>query len=54
GKPVANARIYVAGTPLDIVTDAEGRFDVPVSAGSYAVSIIAPKFASRSLEAVAI
>ena len=54
GKPVANARVYVAGTPLDIITDAEGRFDVPVSPGSYAVSIIAPKFASRSLEAIAI
>ncbi len=54
GQPIANARVFVAGTPLDIVTDAEGRFSAPISAGSYSISIIAPEFSSQTLDAVTI
>lgn len=54
GQPIAKARVFVAGTPLDIVTDAEGRFSAPVSAGSYSISIIAPEFSSQTLDGVAV
>lgn len=52
GKPVANARVFVAGTPLDIVTDANGNFTAPVTAGTYSLSVIAADFGSQTLEGV--
>ena len=54
GQPIANARVFVAGTPLDIVTDAQGNFSAPISAGTYAISIIAPEFSSQTLDGVVI
>ena len=54
GAPVANARVFVAGTPLDIVTDAEGRFSAPITPGNYAISVIAPEFGSQTLDGVEI
>lgn len=54
GQPVANARVFVSGTPLDIVTDAEGRFSAPLAAGTYSISVLAPRFSSRSFEGIAI
>lgn len=54
GQPVAGARVYLAGTPIDLTTDAQGRFRAEVPGGSYAVSVIAPGFASQTLDAVAI
>lgn len=49
GRPLAAARLYVAGTPLDIVTDADGRFSVPVAAGRYSVSVLAPGHSPQTL-----
>jgi hypothetical protein len=54
GKPLAGARVFVSGTPIDLVTDAEGRYSAEIPPGSYAVSVLAPRFASRSFEGVAI
>lgn len=54
GKPVAGARIYVSGTPIDLVSDAEGRYSAEIAPGSYAISVLAPRFASRSFEGIAI
>lgn len=54
GKPVAGARVYVSGTPIDLVSDAEGRFSAEVPPGTYAISVLAPSFASRSFEGVSI
>jgi hypothetical protein len=54
GQPITNARIFVAGTPLDIVTDVNGRFSASVTPGSYSISVIAPEFGSRTIEGVAI
>ncbi len=54
GKPVAGARVYVSGTPIDLVSDAEGRFSAEVPPGTYAISVLAPSFASRSFEGIAI
>lgn len=52
GKPIAGARVYIAGTPLDLTTDADGRFSAQVPGGSYSVSVLAPSFASQTLDAV--
>lgn len=52
GRAVAGARVYVAGIPLDLRTDAEGRFEVELAAGSHAISILAPGFSSQTIEAV--
>ncbi|MEZ5467380.1 MAG: TonB-dependent receptor [Lysobacterales bacterium] len=54
GKPVAGARVYIAGTPIDLTTDAEGRFKADLPGGSYSVSVLAPSFASQTLDAVEI
>jgi TonB-dependent receptor len=52
GKPIAGARVYIAGTPLDLITDADGRFSAQVPGGTYSVSVLAPSFASQTLDAV--
>ena len=54
GKPIANARVFVAGTPLDIVTDAQGRYSAPITPGTYAISVIAAEFGSQTREGVVI
>lgn len=52
GKPVAGARVYISGTPLDIVTDADGKFEAEVSGGVYSVSVIAANFATLTLDGI--
>ena len=52
GKPIAGARVYIAGTPLDLTTDADGRFSAEIPGGTYSVSVLAPSFASQTLDAV--
>lgn len=54
GKPVANARIFVSGTPIDVRTDADGRFEASLPAGDYSISVVAPNFAARTVDGVAI
>ena len=52
GRPVANARVYVAGMPLDLVTDADGRFRAELPAGEHALSVIAAGFSTQTLNAI--
>ncbi|MDZ4350139.1 MAG: TonB-dependent receptor [Xanthomonadaceae bacterium] len=54
GAPVAGARVFVSGTPLDVVTDADGRYRVAIQPGSYAISVIAPRFGAQTLVEVPI
>lgn len=54
GTPVANARVFISGTPLDVRTDADGRFTADVPAGSYSVSVIAADFDTRTIDGVEI
>jgi hypothetical protein len=54
GKPVANARIFVSGTPVDVRTDAEGRFEASLPPGDYSISVVAPNFAATTVDGVAI
>lgn len=54
GKPVANARIFVSGTPVDVRTDAEGRFEATLPAGDYSISVVASNFAARTVDGIAV
>lgn len=54
GKPVANARVFVSGTPIDVRTDAEGRFEATLPPGDYSISVVAPNFAARTVDGIAI
>lgn len=54
GAPVANARVFVSGTPLDLRTDAEGRFEASLPPGSYAISVIAADYAAQTLEGLVV
>ncbi|MDZ7789887.1 MAG: TonB-dependent receptor [Xanthomonadales bacterium] len=54
GAPVAGARIFVSGTPVEARTDEEGRFNVEVPVGEYAVSVLHSEFATRTVDGVQI
>jgi hypothetical protein len=54
GAPVANARVFVSGTPLDLRTGADGRFETKLPAGAYAISVIAPDYAAQTIEGLAV
>ena len=54
GAPIANARVFVSGTPLDLRTDADGRFEASLPPGTYAISVIAADYAAQTLEGLAI
>jgi TonB-dependent receptor len=54
GKPVANARVFVSGTPIDVRTDADGRFEATLPPGDYSISVVAPTFAARTIDGITI
>ncbi len=54
GEPVAEARIFVAGTPLDLRTDAEGRFTADVAPGTYSLSVMHSDHATQTIDSVEI
>lgn len=54
GTPVAGARVFIAGTPLDVRTDADGRYQVELPPGDYTISVIAAQFDSRTLDGVTV
>lgn len=54
GKPVAGARVFASGTPVDAVTDADGRYRIELPAGAYALSVIAANFSTQSVDGVAV
>lgn len=54
GAPIANARVFVSGTPLDVRTDADGRFRAELPAGSYALSVVAADYAAQTLEGLSV
>ncbi|MCO4745734.1 MAG: TonB-dependent receptor, partial [Proteobacteria bacterium] len=49
GGPVADVRIFVKGLDADARTDANGRFDLEIPAGSWELSIIRSGYATRSV-----
>lgn len=52
GEPVANARVYVSGTPVEVTTNQKGSFTVELSPGEYSVSTTHPDFATRTLDGI--
>lgn len=52
GRPVADARVFIAGTPLDLKSDGEGRFEVELAPGRYTLSVVAGGFAAITREGV--
>ncbi|MDT8438635.1 MAG: TonB-dependent receptor [Wenzhouxiangellaceae bacterium] len=54
GRPIAGARVFVSGTPVDVRTDDDGRFETEVPAGDYSVSVLHAEFATRTIDGVAI
>ena len=49
-KPVAGARLYFSGSEQEVVSDAEGRYQVELPPGVYSISVIHPDFATQTLE----
>jgi len=54
GSPVAGARIYLSGTPVEARSDGDGRFSIEVPSGTYAVSVLHSAHATRTVEDVVI
>jgi len=53
-KVVENARLFVSGTAIEAVSDAEGRFEISLPVGQYSVSILHGEFATRTVEGVVV
>ena len=54
GRPVVDARVFVSGTPLELRTDDEGRFEAEVPVGRYSISVLHAEFATRTVDGVEI
>jgi len=54
GAPIAEARVFISGTPVELRTDDDGRFEAEVPVGEYAVSVLHAEFATRTVEGVGI
>jgi len=54
GEPIENARVFVSGTPVEVRTDEDGRFETEVPVGDYSVSVLAAEFATRTIDDVAV
>lgn len=54
GEPIENARVFVSGTPIEMRTDAEGRFRSAVPAGKYSISVLHAEFATRTIDGVTV
>jgi len=52
GTPVAGARIFVSGTPVEARTDDDGRYRIELASGDYSISVLQSDFATRTVENV--
>ncbi len=50
GTPIPGARIFISGTSEKIRSDTEGRFNIRIPAGIYAISVIHPDFTAQAVE----
>lgn len=51
-EPVARAKVFFSGITIEVVTDDNGRFEAELSAGTYSVSVVHPRFSSQTLESI--
>jgi outer membrane receptor protein involved in Fe transport len=52
GRPVAGARVFVRGAPVEARSDAEGRFALEVPAGTHDVTVIHPEFGTATFREI--
>ncbi|MDX1570136.1 MAG: TonB-dependent receptor [Xanthomonadales bacterium] len=52
GNAVEGARVFVSGTPLDLRTDEEGRFEAQLPPGSYSISILHGDHATQTVDGI--
>lgn len=48
GEALAGARVFVSGLDIEATTDADGRYEIAVPAGSWGMIAAAPGYATRS------
>lgn len=53
-QPVAGARVFVRGLPLEATSAADGRFELELPAGEHEISVIHSKFATLSKSGVTV
>jgi len=54
GQGIAGVRVFVSGVADEQVTDDEGRYEFQLPAGEYALSVLAARFNTRTLENIPI
>jgi outer membrane receptor protein involved in Fe transport len=54
GAPVPGARVYVRGAPVEAESSATGAFSLRLPEGSYALSVIHPKFSTQAVPDVVV
>ncbi|MCG5053593.1 MAG: TonB-dependent receptor [Myxococcales bacterium] len=53
-KPVARARVFVRGAPVEAESDAQGRFRIELPAGEYALSIIHTQYSTQTVDGIVV
>lgn len=51
-SPIANARVFVAGTPLEATTNEDGVFEMEVPSGTYTLSVVHPDYSTQTVDDV--
>lgn len=50
--PLAGVRVFVSGTPQEVTTGEDGQFRFELPPGEYALSVLASRFNTRTLEGI--
>lgn len=53
-SPIEGAQVFVSGSRESARTDADGRFSIQVPEGNYAISIVHPKYTTRTIADIAV
>jgi len=53
-SPIKGAQVFVSGSRESARTDADGQFTVQVPEGNYAISIVHPKYTTRTIPDIAV
>jgi outer membrane receptor protein involved in Fe transport len=54
GKPIAGARVYVRGAPVEAESADDGTFSLELPANTYLLSVIHPRFSTQSVPDVVV
>ncbi len=52
GSPQAGVRVFVSGTPQEVTTGEDGSFRFELQPGEYAISVLASRFNTRTLDGI--